>query len=53
MTRDDERKHDEGTASDKDPDTTETGKSDGDHDDQAEADEQAKESFPSSDPPAW
>ena len=53
MTRDKERERDEGTASEEDPDTTETGKSDDDHGDMDEADEQARESFPSSDPPAW
>lgn len=50
--RDDERR-DEGSASDVDPDSTEKGKTKDDSDDQAEADEEAKESFPGSDAPSW
>ena len=46
-------KRDEGTASEKDPDPTEKGKSGDDSNDQAEADEEAKESFPGSDAPSW
>ena len=51
--RDQEPEGREGTASDEDPDRTEKGKSKAKQSDEAETDEQAEESFPASDAPAW
>ena len=49
----DDRDRQAGTASDQDPDHTEKGKSKAKQSDEAETEEQAEDTFPASDAPAW